>query len=257
VKRSRRGATLVELVLAMALLLPVVLIVTSAALAAARETTLATAIAEIELAHETATAIFESELGPLAPGDGVLGLTASRIRYRARRAAGRWCHADSIGVVVPLAGGTWAASRLPVPGRDSVVLDLVDTLAPGGTAPVRMALLGPPIGATCPGGAPGLMLPVGLLVSLAAHDLVQTEEVVELGTYLSGGSTWLGLLHVALGTPIEPLAGPFGPGGIVLSGLDASGAPTTVPALVRAIQVQLGSPSGLVPPRLFTIVLRG
>jgi hypothetical protein len=137
------------------------------------------------------------------------------------------------------------------------VLDLVDTLPPGGATPTRLALMGPPFGATCPGGAAGLMLPVGLLVSPTAHEMVQTEEVVELGAYLSGGSTWLGLLHVALGTPIEPLAGPFGPGGIVLSGFDSSGAPTTVPALVRTIQVQLGSPSGLVPPRLFTIVLRG
>ena len=255
---DRRGFTLVELVVVVALLVPVALVATSLAVHAAREATAGGVVAGVERSQEAAAALLEAELAALTPGDGVLAVSPTAVRYRARRAAGRWCLVDSLGVVLPLASGMWAASRLPVPGRDSVVLMVTDTSLGPGARPLRLSLLQSPSATTCPGGAPGLrlMLDSVPLVRLAG-DLVQTEEVVEVASYISAGEQWIGLLHLGLGTPIEPVAGPFGPSGVVFSGFDSVGAATTSPGLVSLIRIDLGSASPRVRNRRLLIGLRG
>lgn len=255
---GRRGFALVELMVVVALLMPVVLLATTLAVQAAREATAAGVVAAVEGSQEVAAALLEAELANLTTGDGVLAISPTAVRYRARRAVGRWCVADTLGVVVPLVGGLWAASRLPVPGRDSVVLFVTDTLLGPGARPLRLSLLQPPAGTSCPGGAAGLRLLLDSVpVARLAGDLVQTEEVVEVASYLSAGEHWIGLLHLGLGTPIEPVAGPFGPNGTVFRGLDASGVATVSPGLVSLIQIDLGSPSALVRSRRLLVGLRG
>ena len=253
---GRWGFTLVELMVVVVLLVPVALVATTLAVQAAREATAAGMIAGAEQSQETAAALLEAELASLTAGDGVLAISTTAVRYRARRAVGRWCLADSVGLVVPLAGGMWAASRLPVPGRDSVVLSVTDSVL--GARPLRLSLLQPPYAAACPGGTAGLRLLLDSVpVARLAGDLVQTEEVMEVASYSSASQLWIGLLHLGLGTPIEPVAGPFGPTGVVFHGFDASGVATTIPGRVVLIRIDLGAASPLVRIRRLLVGLRG
>jgi len=256
---SRRGGfTLVELAVTVFLILPVALVASTLAVRAAREAVQAAEIAGSELGQEVAAAMLEAEVAPLAVGDGLLGITAARIRVRARRAMGRWCILDSIGVVVPTVPGQWAASRLPVAGRDSAVVVVADSSRPAGMRLLRLGLTAPPSAATCPGGAGGLRLPLDPVpTALLVGDVVQVEEVVELAGYNSAGATWLGVLHLGLGTSIEPVAGPFGTAGVVFTGYDANGQPTTVAHAVRLLQVDLGASSPRGATRRVLIRLRG
>jgi len=255
---GRRGFTLVELLVVVALLLPVALLATSLAVQAAREATAAGVVAAVEASQEAAAGLLEAELANLTAGDGVLAVSPTAVRYRARRATGRWCLVDTLGVVVPLGGGLWAASRLPVPGRDSVVVFVTDSSLGPGARPLRLSLLQPPSAAACPGGGAGLRLLLDSVpVARLAGDLVLTEEVVEVASYLSAGEYWIGLVHLGLGTPIEPVAGPFGPSGVTFTGLDSGGVATVSAGLVFRIQVDLGSASPLARSRRLLVGLRG
>lgn len=241
----------------MLLLVPVVVASTSLALSAARQVGTAADLVGAEEALESAVAVFEAELAALSPGDGILAISPAMVRYRARRGAGRWCWVDTTGVMVPVGAG-WAASRQPVAGRDSAVVFLPDTSQASGGRPFRVGIVAAPTAAACPAGAPATWIPSpGIPVSTVLHDLLQTEEVVELSSYLSGGQQWLGLRHVGLGGAVEPVAGPFDPGSIVFEGLDAMGIATAIPMQVRAIRIRLGSVVPAVGSRTWLAWLRG
>ncbi len=255
---AARGFALVELLVAAVLLAPVALVASALVMQTLRGAGRATLLTGQEAAMDHAALVLEAELGPLAPGDGLLGITPASVRFRAIRAAGRWCQRDTAGLSVAAPAGTWAASRMPVAGRDSVVLELPDSTVAGGYRRVRFALLSGGMPTTCPGGIAGLHLAVAMLPgSPAPSQLFQTEEVVELTAYVSGGQTWLGLLHLGLGTPIEPVAGPFAPGGIRFDGLDPAGMPTLLPALATAIRIRLVLPGSPPRVRVVQVPLRG
>jgi len=252
------GFALIELLVAATLLVPLSLLATELSLHALRGLAVTRGTAQQEAALSTAAAVLEAELASLAPGDGLLAIAPTRIRFRASRAAGRWCFLDTTGIVMPAGPGPWAASRLPVPGRDSVVLEVRDSLLPSGSRRARISMTGPPVASSCPGGVPGTRLPIQPGAALVAISrLAQTEEVVELAAYVSAGETWLGVLHLGLGTPIEPVAGPFDAAGIRFEGIDSLGASSVVPHLVRLIRVHL-VPTGPSPsPRTVDVPLRG
>jgi hypothetical protein len=248
----------VELLVAAVLLAPLALMATALVVHTLRGAARVALLADQEAAMDHAAIVLEAELGPLAPGDGLLAITPSSVRLRATRAAGRWCQRDTAGLIVPAPASAWAASRMPVAGRDSVVLELPASTAAGGYRRVRFALLSAPIPATCPGGIAGLHLPLGFPpASPAPSELFQTEEVVEMAAYVSGGQTWLGLLHLGLGTPIEPLAGPFAPGGVRFDGLDPAGTPTLLPAVATSILIRLVLPGSPAKVRIVQVPLRG
>lgn len=256
--RAIRGFTLVELLVAAVLLAPVVTMAAALVTYTLRGAARAAVLADQEAALDHAALVLEVELGPLVPGDGLLAVTPASVRFRATRAAGRWCQRDTAGLIVPAPAATWAASRMPVAGRDSVVLELPDSTTAGGYRRVRFGLLSGAIPTTCPGGIAGLHLAVGTLPpSAAPSELFQTEEVVELAAYVSGGQTWLGLRHVGLGTPIEPLAGPFAAAGVTFDALDPSGTPTLIPAAATSILVRLVLPGTPPRVRVVQVPLRG
>lgn len=238
--RGREGFTLVEMLMVVVVLVPLwgiaVALATSSSRAAVRASTLSSA----ESAVGQATAILAAELWDVGPGAGVLMVEPDHIRVHAARGVGRWCVADSLGVVV--ASSEWAASRMPVAGRDSVVVERVATDSSGWREVFRLGLTDPPASQDCSPGVTGLRLPMALtpafLPGLRPGPLVRTSEVIELVAYVSGGETWLGIRHLGLGTPVESAAGPFAPGGVQFEGLDAVGVVTTNPAQVRAVRVR-------------------
>jgi type II secretory pathway pseudopilin PulG len=257
-ERAARGFALVELLVAAVLLAPLALMATALVVHTLRGAARATLLADQEARMDHAALVLEAELGPLASGDGLLAITPARVRFRATRAAGRWCQRDTAGFIVPTPAGTWAASRMPVAGRDSVVLELPDSSVATGYRRVRLALVAAPTPIACPGGVAGQRVAVGVLpASPAPSELFQTEEVVELAAYVSGGQTWLGLLHLGLGTPIEPVAGPFAPGGVRFDALDPTGTPTLIPAVASLILIRLVLPGSPPKVRVVQVPLRG
>lgn len=146
----------------------------------------------------------DSSAGPdltLAAADGFIA--------RATRGSGVACGADAASVTLRAAPGWWSALRVPVPGRDSVMIGTV-------TQPARWvvtALLAPPSPGSCPDGMASLVLPVALvpadLAGVGAGSPIRIFEQVELKAYASGGASWLGQRSVSGGGAIQPLAGPL------------------------------------------------
>jgi len=176
----------------------------------------------------TAAQLLHAELGSVDPGAGDLVTAApDRMTYRAVRGNGIGCGATADGIVVR--AGTWRSLRLPVPGRDSVLV-----LEPGASWRIA-ALIGPVRSATCPDGSSALVLPMSFAPP-AGVTVVRTFEVMELRLYLSGTDAWLGLRSVSSGEVIQPVAGAFRPSAVSFTYLDAAGMPTTDPYLVRRVR---------------------
>lgn len=236
----RAGTTLVELLVVLALLIPIWGAAIGLAVHAAGAAVRADGIAAAEATLATAAAIARTELAEM-PAGGLLALATDRVRFHATRATGRWCHADSTGLVARGEPDIWGASRLPVPGRDSLWLDTMRVA--GATGSWRLSISGVPVPVPCPDTRPGLLLPVTGLEALPAGVVIgpvaRTAEVLELAAYLSGGETWLGLRHLGTGELVQPLAGPFAPGGLRFSGLDAAGLPVADLGSVAAIAIHL------------------
>ncbi|MFN2316409.1 MAG: hypothetical protein ABR602_06960 [Gemmatimonadales bacterium] len=253
--RGREGFTLAELLVVLVLMIPLWTAATGLAANATRAATRAAYLANVESAIAQATAILAAELGDA----GVLLIEPARVRVHASRGVGAWCRADSAGVVVALTD--WAASRLPVAGRDSLVLERVANDSSGWRESLRLPLSGPPAAEPCATGVAGLRLPADLtplfLPGLRPGPLVRTTEVIELRAYASGGDTWFGIQHLGIPETVQPAAGPFDSGGLLFEGVDAAGSPTADPALVRAVRIRFRTP-GLPPVEREVIVgLRG
>lgn len=255
-KWGRAGATLVELVVGVTLAVPVVVAATALAIHAQRTALRISSASDAEAALDGAAHLLEAELAPLAAGDGLLAWSPGLLRYRAHRAAGSWCAGDSLGVVVP-DPGPWAASRLPVAGRDTLVIDAPDSTRPGGFRRTRHSLAGPPSPQACPGGGPGFRLPMAPGPVPSAVAFLLTEEIVELVGYVSGGQTWLGLRQIAAGAAVDPVAGPFAPGGVRFETVDSSGIAGVPAAHAAGVRIQLVPADTTVPRRDYLIRFRG
>lgn len=257
--RGREGFTFAELLVVLVLMIPLWTAATSLAANATRAATRASHLATAESAVAQAAAILAAELGDVGAGQDIMLVEPTRIRLHAARGVGPWCRADSAGVVV--ASVDWAASRLPVPGRDSLALERVANDSSGWRETLRLPLSGPPVAEPCAVGTPGLRLPADLtplfFPGLRPGPLVRTTEVIELSAYTSGGDTWLGIRHLGIPETVQPAVGPFDSGGLRFEGLDAMGTPTADPALVRAVRVRFRTPGLPAVEREVTVGLRG
>lgn len=256
--RRRDGFTLIEMLVVLVLLLPLWAGAMGLAVAATQAAVRAAGQAAAEEAVATSVAILDAELGDLAAGELLL-VEPIRLRLHAARGAGRWCRADSAGVVV--SDTDWAASRTPVAGRDSLWLEWVSDDSAGGRRPIRLGLVSAPAPEQCAAGIPGLRLPAALIAALPTATelgpLVRTTEVIELAAYTSGGETWLGIRHLGTGEAIQPAAGPFVANGVRFEGLDAVGTTTSDPGAVRAVRVRLRTAGPILIEREVIIALRG
>jgi type II secretory pathway pseudopilin PulG len=177
----------------------------------------------------TAAQVLQVELGNLDPGEGdLVAASPDRMTYRAVRGTGIGCGAAVDGIVVRT--DTWRSLRLPVPGRDSLLL-----LGAGATWRT-LPLAGPIRSAICPDGSPGLVFPTMALLPGDSTTVVRTFEVMELRHYLSGADAWLGLRSVSAGELIQPVSGPFRSSSVPFSYVDASGAVTSDLRLVRRVR---------------------
>jgi hypothetical protein len=229
---TRRGVTLVELLVAGLLAAFVLGFALSALVGLQRAVQRDLEHGAASTTLLTASHLLRSELGDLDPAAGDLPvLESGRLVYRALRATGVACGLAADGILVPSA--SYRGVRLPSAGRDSVALLPADH--PG--AWLSGAVNGPARGATCPDGRVALAIPLDPVPAAGAGSALRLFEIMELRLYASGGEWWLGIRSVTGGETIQPVAGPFVPGGFRLAAVDTGG--------VRTVQADMAAYAGM------------
>lgn len=251
-RECRRGVSLVELLVAMAILGLLGAAVLRAALAESRH---AVAVAEavgIEGGARTGLLLAEAELRELggdasAPAD-LIRFGEDSIIYRAARGQGITCGVAPTQVrILDTAPYPFSGLRDMAAGRDSLLLFVEgDSASSLDDRWLRLPILA--VGSsTCGGlraiavGTPDMTawLPGGSLASVVTGGPVRTFEVMRLAEYSSGGLRWLGAASMSGGEAIQPVAGPLAGAGLTLEYFSGAGSPTLDPVAVRRIRVTL------------------
>jgi prepilin-type N-terminal cleavage/methylation domain-containing protein len=245
---SRRGGTLVELLVALAVTALLAAMLTAIATGVLRA---ALRVREAGVRAETlrsALALARHEFEGLDAAGGDLVVAGdSAARYDAVRGGGHACALLPAALVVPTVA--LRAVRTPVPGRDGLLVfaegdssrtddDAWVVLGLAGTLPDR-----------CPGGATALrfLSDRALPADVRPGAPFLLREPMELRRYASGGQAWLGARAVATGEVVQPVAGPLaGSGGLSFTSRRADGrlaAPGDTVTGVR-VALQAGSATG-------------
>lgn len=228
-----RGATLVELMVAVSLSSALALFLMSETGRQQRVVQDLAVRAAAFSSLETAAQALRNELGGAEPGD-LVSAASDRIVYRATRATGAVCGPAPDGI--RLLQEEFRGLRVPVPGRDSLMLTVLDSV-PAWRAD-RRSITGPVRSEPCPDGSPGLVVPSPPGIAIPGVP-VRVFEVMELRLYPSGGAWWLGARSVSTGETIQPVAGPFTSDGFALQLLGADGLDTGDTSLARLVRVRL------------------
>ncbi len=188
-------------------------------------------------------------------------IQANSVKFRAVRSLGFICSAaaDQIKVDTTAAAGLYSQLRNPLPGQDSLMI-FVEALTDQTTDDrwVSRAITGVS-GTTCPNGHQGVLFQTPLSVTnppapandplvytqLTLGSPVRTFEVMEYSLYQdASGPYYLGARSVSANATIQPVLGPLSSTGFGLKYYDQTGAETTDTRNVRAIQVTLIGVSG-------------
>lgn len=249
--RARGGVTLVELLVAIALLSLLSAAALRTSVALGREAVAVAEHAAVQAGVRTGMELARAELRELGgdmAGADLLRLSPDSLTFRAMRGFGVTCAVRPSQVLL-LDAPPLPFSRLRniAPGRDSLLLfvegDSSTTADDWWLAQPVLA-----VGTTACGGRPAIavqtldltaQLPAGTLAGIDVGGPVRTFEVLRLAEYSSGGQRWLGLASVSGGESIQPLAGPLVGNGLTLGFLDTSGTAVLDPAEVRSIRITL------------------
>lgn len=241
----RGGFTLMELLIGLVLLSLAGGVAVRLGLGAERSVRLAQAAAHTERSFDTALDYLESELadaGTDGSGTDLIRLGQDSLTWRATRGVGLACQVTA--TEVRLLQQQWSASRLPQPGRDSLMLYVgADSLRADSAPWLVLPILGVST-ATCAGAA-ALSLQTAVDTTLAPPGslprLVPARifEVMQVRLYPSLGAWWFGTRSVSAGEGIQPVAGPLSPGGLHFTFRDSTGLVTAIPAAVRSISALL------------------
>lgn len=241
VSADRRGVTLAETLVGLALLGMVGGLLVRLTLAAERTTRSHEERARLHSGFDAALGYLASEMGDLGAGD-LQAVAADTLRYRATRGVGLACAITASEVRV--LASRWNATRAPQPGRDSLLLSLAPDL-PGAldSGWVSAPVLG--VGTGNCAGAPALTLATAIdtavspLGGQSPLTPVRLFEIMEARLYASAGDTWLGARSVSAGEVIQPLAGPFTPAGSRFEPRDSLQVVTPVATDARSVRVTL------------------
>ncbi len=244
---SRRGFSLVEMVVALAL---AAVIGTLAFRLAAQALDLERAEGEragLAASLRAGVGYLERELEALGAdpiaGPDLDSLPAGLV-YRAQRGLRVVCRLAVDTVVVHADTALDWSARQPAAGRDSLLLYVAgDTLGPAdGWEP--LAITGT-FFTSCPGGARALGLVTGLDSSLmarhrlAAPTVARVFETVAVRAY-AGASGWqLGQQSLSGGGTIQPLIGGLVANGLTVVGRDSVGAPVAIGPAASLVQLTL------------------
>lgn len=249
--RGSRGVTLVELVVAMALLTLLTAAALRAMLALGRQSVAVAEHATVQAGVRSGLLLAQAELRELGAdgaGPDLLRMATDSVTFRAMRGFGVTCGVSTTQVRVrdepPVA---FEAVRAVAPGRDSLLLFVEgDTASRLDDRWIRSPVLS--VGVSSCGGVAAMafgtadltaQLAPGALTDLVVGGPVRAFEVMRLAEYSSGGQRWLGLASVSGGETIQPVAGPLALDGLTLEYLAGDGVATLTPAAVRRIRATL------------------
>jgi prepilin-type N-terminal cleavage/methylation domain-containing protein len=242
---SRRGFTLIEMLIVMAVMGIVGIGLTRALLSSQRLTRRQSQQAFLQSNLRAGMALMPTELREInvdASGSDIIAMAPDSIRYRAMRNFGLACAVTATTVTVRNAGSF--GYRPITANQDSLLLFIEnDDALMSDDAWVRYRVTAV-ANATCPDGAAATRLTVSGAANIpTANVLIQAPvrsfEVMTLKLYESGGRSWLGARVGTSGT-LEPVLGPLhADSGVVMSYLTANGTATTVPANVRSIDIRM------------------
>ena len=249
--RGSRGVTLVELVVAMALLTLLTAAALRAMLALGRQSVAVAEHATVQAGVRSGLLLAQAELRELGAdgaGPDLLRMATDSVTFRAMRGFGVTCGVSTTQVRVrdepPVA---FDAVRAVAPGRDSLLLFVEgDTASRLDDRWIRSPVLS--VGVSSCGGVAAMafgtadltaQLAPGALTDLVVGGPVRAFEVMRLAEYSSGGQRWLGLASVSGGETIQPVAGPLALDGLTLEYLAGDGVATLTPAAVRRIRATL------------------
>ena len=200
---TRRGFTLVELLIGLIMLALLAGVATMMVTATARAAGHATHALLVDRTVQALQTFLQQELRDAGDTD-VTAIAATRVSLARPVGDADVCAKSDSSIAVAAAG--WAGTRLPQAFRDEAWM-LVDPLA----ADWRMSAITGVWSDRCADGlTPAIAL--GLAVSPAAASAVRVMEPVELSAYRSGVADWLGLTPASHGSPVQPFAGPLTPG---------------------------------------------
>jgi prepilin-type N-terminal cleavage/methylation domain-containing protein len=245
---SRRGFTLVELLIALVLLALVGQALLTVLLTMQRVTRRQTEVASMQGSLRSGLQLVQAELLELyadagADSSDIVSLGAQTLRYRAMRGLGEACQVGT--AEVRLRKTSYYGLRVPTAVRDGLLLFLEgDSTIRGDDAWRAVPITAVAGGSSCPDGSEAWSLTVALTpLDVAAAPVpgpVRTYEVMELGLVNDGGQDWLGIRSISLGeTQLEPVVGPVTSNGVGFSYFDLAGNPTADPDDVNTILVVL------------------
>jgi prepilin-type N-terminal cleavage/methylation domain-containing protein len=239
---KRRGFSLLELLVALTLLASVATLAARVLLSASFQLRDRSERMAGEQALRVSGSLFRASLEGLgidgANGADLGGMAASSLSGRVTRAASVVC-SQSPGLLVVHAGPPWwSALRDPVDGRDSVFV-----AHPADTGWRAFAIAAPPASASCPGGSPGLSLPLSgdslAWAGLGPGSPLRVFENIELRLYPAASDYWLGMRLLATTQAIQPFAGPLPASGLALRYLRRDGSAALLPGEVSAVGLEL------------------
>ncbi len=210
---NRRGLGLAELIIALTLSAMIALL--SWSILAVSAIRLRERSERMGLTHalRVSAAALRAVVEPLGSDSSaapdLAGLATDRLTARVIRASGTVCSVAPESVVVRAGEDWWAGLRVPVGGRDTLLVGTLDNPPRW----IAAALQSDPTGARCPDGRAGLMLSVPAAAlggaAVGPGSPLRVFEHVEIRSYGSGGLGWVGARLIATGEAIQPLAGPF------------------------------------------------
>jgi hypothetical protein len=249
---SRRGVSLVELVVALGLLGLVGAVTLRVMLAFFQEVAALRERGALQSDGRTGALLVQSELrelgaGPDGPAD-LVDMATDSITYRAPRGHGVNCWVG-IGQVrildTPLL--PFSSLRTIAPGRDSLLLFVEGNPASmDDDRWLRLPVLS--VSASSCAGLPAIavgtidftpLLPGADLGAVEPGGPVRSFEVMRLKEYVSTGHRWLGAESLSGGDAVQPVLGPLSGNGVTMAYRGKDGAATLDPRAVRSIEVVL------------------
>ncbi len=267
---SRRGFTMVELMLALVLTLMVSGVIFQVLLRNQRVSRTQTEHVGLQENVRAGALIIANELrevgydsipapavatlvnGVAPPVQGstdILIAESGRLRYKAMRGVGFLC--SLVGNTALISRSTVGGIRAPEIG-DSVSIYVEGTATTStDDAWVNAGITGLP-NQNCPGGEAGIAMTLGYPAWLKAGFTAQVRtgaplrlfDVMEVVTVADDGRSWLGMRSVTLGEPVQPVAGPLADStattrGLLFRYLDRNGVATAVLKDIRTVEITL------------------
>jgi prepilin-type N-terminal cleavage/methylation domain-containing protein len=246
---NRRGFTLVEIIIALAMMLIVMGAVYRLMLSTQRLSRAQAEQASLQSNVRIGSLVVLNDLrelntvsGGLAAQNDILTIAADDITYRAMRGIGFICQAPTA-TQVRISRSSFSGYRDPQATRDGLYVFVEgnpDTSLDDSWLPVAITVVSTAAG--CPAGD-GITLTTPNtpgLVGLEVGTPVRFYEVMELKLHQADGKSWLGARSISAGEAIQPVLGPLVDGnGFQLEYLDAGGVATVDLTAIKSIRVTI------------------